>query len=471
MIFNSLDFIIFFIAFFTIYIFIPKRIRYVFVLLASYYFYMHNGVDWIYLIIGLTIFIYFMGLLIHSFEKYKKLVLVSTLFVLLSVLIYYKYREFIFLSLNDLLDFHIVNFEDIKIYDLPLAISFFTFEFIHYIVDVYKGGKPIRNFFTFALFPAFFPTMIAGPIKRYQDFTRQLQHNNAFSLQYENIAKGFYLITIGLFIKVVFSDYICLPIVDKVYGNISSASSLDVFLAMIGFSFQIFYDFAGYSLIAIGLAKMMGIDIPINFNSPYLAVNVSDFWKRWHITLSQWLRDYLYIPLGGSRVSKLKVYRNLLITMTLGGLWHGAGLNFIIWGLMHGIALIVYHYYSNLRKKNISSDDYIIFKKFIFILITFIFITCTWVFFRLDSFYDAMLVFNKLFSMGSFDLLLVTENEYKLLCIVSLFTFMGPFLSNRIESVIYKPLYVRVIYLNILFLIILITIPLFKNPVFIYFKF
>ncbi|RXJ78445.1 MBOAT family protein [Arcobacter sp. F2176] len=471
MIFNSLDFVIFFFIFFGFYLFIPKKIRYIFVLVSSYYFYTFNGSDWIYLILGLTIFVYSMGLLITRFNSYKKLILISTLSMLLIVLAYYKYREFIYFGVLDIFDLQIADFKNIKIYDLPLAISFFTFEFIHYIVDVYKGSKPIKNFFTFALFPAFFPTMIAGPIKRYQDFTKQLQHNDAFSLKSEYFSKGFYLILTGLFVKIVFSDYICLPIVDKVYGNLSSASNLDILLAMVGFSFQIFYDFAGYSLIAIGLAKLMGIDIPINFNSPYLAVNVSDFWKRWHITLSQWLRDYLYIPLGGSRTSKIKVYRNLLITMTLGGLWHGAGLNFIIWGMLHGIALVVYHYYSEWRKINIVPNNLIILKHTIAVTITFIFVTCTWVFFRLDSFYDAMFVFNKLLSVGSYNVLLVNANEYKLLFIVGLFTFIGPIMLKKIELIIYELLYLRVIYLNILLLIILVTIPLFKNPVFIYFKF
>lgn len=470
MIFNSLDFILFFILFFILYILVPRRLRYLFVLLSSYYFYAYHNAIWLYLIIGLTFFIYVMGLLIERYMEYKKVILLTTVIVLLSILGYYKYREFIYSSFSYLFNFNMMNIDTIKIYDLPLAISFFTFEFIHYIVDVYKGAKPIKNIFQFALFPAFFPTMIAGPIKRFQDFSKQLNEKSAFSINIDFIAQGLHSIIIGLFLKVVFSDYICLPIVDKVYAHIPKASSMDILVAMLSFSFQIFYDFAGYSLIAIGLAKIMGINIPMNFNSPYLAMNISDFWRRWHITLSMWLKDYLYISLGGSRVSKVKIYRNLLITMMLGGLWHGAGLNFLIWGTLHGIALIIYHYYIALRNNKQLIIDFK-YNHILSVFLTFTFVTFTWVFFRLEHFNDAISVFHRLLFNSNYKLLFVSKSEYTLLAIVAFFTFLGPLLFKNLQKIINSLTYLRVVYLNILVLFILITIPLFKNPVFIYFKF
>jgi alginate O-acetyltransferase complex protein AlgI len=223
---------------------------------------------------------------------------------------------------------------------LPLGLSFFTFEFIHYQVDLYRGGNPIPNVIRFALFPAFFPTQIAGPIKRYDDFDPQVASHPRFSP--DLFIGGVELIALGMFKKVVLADNL-LPISDRVFANAASAGSLDAWIGMIAFSFQILLDFSGYTDIGRGSAQLLGYVVPVNFRAPYLASSLRDFWHRWHITLSSWLRDYLYIPLGGSRVSPWHRRFNLMATMALGGLWHGAAWHYVIWGIGHGAALVANH--------------------------------------------------------------------------------------------------------------------------------
>lgn len=221
---------------------------------------------------------------------------------------------------------------------LPIGLSFFTFEFIHYQVDLFRGHPPIRDPLRFALFPAFFPTQIAGPIKRFQDFNRQVallpRFDPALALE------GVELIALGLFKKVVLADNL-LPVADAVFRHPQSVGTLDAWAGLIAFSFQIYMDFSGYTDIGRGSAQLLGYTVPINFRSPYLASSLRDFWRRWHISLSSWLRDYLYIPLGGSHKSEARTRLNLMITMCLGGLWHGAAWHFLFWGAGHGGILAV----------------------------------------------------------------------------------------------------------------------------------
>jgi alginate O-acetyltransferase complex protein AlgI len=221
---------------------------------------------------------------------------------------------------------------------LPLGISFFTFEFIHYIVDVYRGSEPIKNFMHFALFGAFFPSQIAGPIKRFQDFMKQLAHQPVFSNA--AFANGVALIFSGLFKKMVLADNIA-PLVNMGFAHPESLGTLDAWLIVSGFTLQIFFDFSGYTDIGRGSAMLFGYRVPENFNWPFLASSLTDFWRRWHMSLSTWLRDYLFIPLGGSRVGRWRLRFNLLLTMVLGGLWHGAAWHFVIWGTFHGAGLVL----------------------------------------------------------------------------------------------------------------------------------
>ncbi|MBX9694458.1 MAG: MBOAT family protein, partial [Cyanobacteria bacterium] len=236
---------------------------------------------------------------------------------------------------------------DIKIV-LPLAISFFVFEFIHYLVDVYKGkSEPVEDPMAFALFPAFFPTQIAGPIKRVQDFLPQLKVESKFTR--ENFDQGCYLILNGLFKKVLLADNLALFVTGG-FSCPEQFTSLDVWVLAAAFSFQVYFDFSGYADIARGSAQLFGYKVPINFNFPYLSGSISDFWRRWHITLGSWLRDYLYFPLGGSKHGQWRASLNLIITMTLCGLWHGAGWHFVVWGFYHGLLLTAHRGFTHIRE-------------------------------------------------------------------------------------------------------------------------
>ncbi|MGH9553221.1 MAG: MBOAT family O-acyltransferase, partial [Terriglobales bacterium] len=226
---------------------------------------------------------------------------------------------------------------------LPLGISFFVFEFIHYLVEVHKGGKPVRSFWEFALFASFFPTQIAGPIKRYQDFIPQLREQHRLTMK--DVDEGIELILFGLGKKVLLADNMA-PIVQAAYAHPQLLSAVDLWAAACVFSFQLYFDFSGYTDIARGSARLLGFKVPLNFDLPYMAGSIAEFWRRWHISLSSWLRDYLFVPLGGSRNGAAATCRNLLITMALGGLWHGAAPHYFVWGVYHGVLLIAHRLWS-----------------------------------------------------------------------------------------------------------------------------
>jgi alginate O-acetyltransferase complex protein AlgI len=298
------------------------------------------------LILVLTIVNYFVGLGIAKSEQRKKAILFAGLTFNLGCLCFFKYANFVVdsvvSSINAVL--HIASANPTAISSpalkiiLPLGISFFTFEFIHYITDVYRGSKPVKNFRDFALFAAFFPSQIAGPIKRFQDFMHQLEEKIAFSPA--NFRDGLYLIFQGLFKKIVLGDNMGRT-VGAGFNHIAQIGTVDAWIAVAGFTFQIFFDFSGYTDIGRGSALLFGYKVPENFNWPFLSANLTEFWRRWHMSLSTWLRDYLFIPLGGSRGSAWKVRRNMFLTMVLGGLWHGAAWHYVIWGAFHGAGLLL----------------------------------------------------------------------------------------------------------------------------------
>lgn len=476
MIFTSISFWLYFFIVYSLFLVISTRYKSIFLLLASYYFYAYDNKIMLILILLLTFFVYIVGLLIAKSNKdsIKKILYYCALSILILNIAYFKYTYFI---LSALFDIGIVDKidESFKNIYLPLAISFFTFEFIHYLTDIKRGEKPIKNYVEFSLFPAFFPTMIAGPIKRYQDFTSQLSLKK-WDVTFDSFSKGLSLVVLGLFYKIAISDNICSPIVNKIYDKTLFESSSDIATAMVAFSYQIFFDFQGYSLIAIGLALTFSIKIPINFNSPYLAINPSDFWRRWHITLSQWLRDYIFIPLGGSRTSTIKIVRNLMLTMFIGGIWHGAGYNFLIWGLLHGLALAYYRYLQILKDRHMSLQKILNIKIFkpLWILSTFIFITIAWVFFRLNTFDKAKELLNSLF-FGEKQFVHISEFEITSIIVISVFIFGWNLFKNIFEKLINldskflalsKP-----IFYSILLTITLVSVPENFNPVFIYFRF
>ncbi|MGH9548139.1 MAG: MBOAT family O-acyltransferase, partial [Terriglobales bacterium] len=337
------------------------------------------------LIFGLTLANFLLVPLIARNVERKKLWLGVVIAVNLITLGIFKYAYFAVGTVKDSLNVFGVNWREPHLHIiLPLGISFFVFEFIHYAFEVYKGKPQVKSFPQFALFASFFPTQIAGPIKRYQDFIPQLSIPAKFKWEY--LDEGMQLILMGLAKKVLIADNLAL-VAQAGFSHPETFSSLDLWLITYSFAFQIFFDFAGYTDIARGSAMLFGYKVPINFNLPYLAANPSDFWRRWHISLSTWLRDYLFIPLGGSRGSKIFNLRNLFITMVLGGLWHGAAMHFLVWGAYQGLLLIAHKEYTDALEKLKVPASVLKSKLYhaVSVAVTFQLVCVGWVFFRADT--------------------------------------------------------------------------------------
>lgn len=321
-----------------------------------------------------------------------KLLLVSGILVNLLFIGYYKYAGFLIASVNGSLGI------DISIPEifLPLAISFYTFTQIAYLVDAYRGEIRDKQYslVTYTLFVTFFPQLIAGPILHHDELIPQLQENRIFAFSSKNFALGLLLFILGLSKKVLIADNLS-PWVATVFNDTSSVGLLSAWVGALSYAFQLYFDFSGYSDMAIGLGWMFNIQLPINFNSPYKAKSIIDFWRRWHITLSNFLRDYLYIPLGGSRCGKVRHYSNLFLTMLLGGLWHGAGWTFVFWGGLHGSYLVINHWW---RKRNIPMPALVSWG------ITFVAVLISWVFFRAKSFADAITLLQAMIGMNGIEL-------------------------------------------------------------------
>ncbi|MBN1763794.1 MAG: MBOAT family protein [Sedimentisphaerales bacterium] len=342
MLFNSLEFALFFGIVFSLYLFLDHKWQNRMLLGASYIFYGAWNWKFLSLIAISTVLDYMCGLKIHTSEnRKKKLFLFISVFGNLSILGFFKYFNFFAASLTDLLGYFGLHLDPFMLrIILPVGISFYTFQTMSYTIDIYRRKlKPTRQFLDFALFVAFFPQLVAGPIERASHLLPQILSPRKFRLDY--FYEGVYLIFWGLYLKIFIADNMS-RIVDPVFAESATYNGPMTLLALYAFTIQIFCDFAGYSNIARGLGRLMGFDIMINFNLPYFATNPREFWRRWHISLSQWLRDYLYIPLGGNKKGTFITYRNLVITMLLGGLWHGAAWTFVLWGAYHGLILIIH---------------------------------------------------------------------------------------------------------------------------------
>lgn len=311
-------------------------------------------------------------------ESMRKFSLVIGLLFNIGMLAYFKYIDFFIENYNWVLETETPKSSII----LPLAISYFTFQQITYLVDSYHKNIQENNFITYCLFVTFFPQLVMGPIVRYREMMPQLKRIRNKLLNWRNLSLGIYVISIGLFKKMVIADTFAL------WANIgfnanTALSFFDAWGTSLCYTFQLYYDFSGYTDMAVGSALLFNIHIPINFNSPYQAFDIQDFWRRWHITLSNWLRDYLYIPLGGNRKGKIRTYVNLIITFLLGGLWHGAGWTFIVWGGLHGIALAIHRLWKRLGFKMPALFGW---------FFTFMFVNVAWVFFRANTCADAIKV-------------------------------------------------------------------------------
>ncbi|HEN20623.1 MAG TPA: MBOAT family protein, partial [Desulfobacteraceae bacterium] len=375
-------------------IFGKPLLRNSYLFLFSLFFYYKSGGIFFFLLIISTLTDYITGLVIYSSRKkiVRKLFVIISLLVNLGMLSYFKYTGFFTGIVNDIFNtdlpvidwfaalsnFYFGTGFNIENIVLPVGISFFTFQTISYTLDVYRGKtKPVRNILDFGFYVSFFPQLVAGPIVRASEFIPQLYA--PFRLSAREWSHALFLIMGGLIKKIIISDFISVNFVDRVFDTPLLYSGLENMLAVYGYGLQIYCDFSGYTDIAIGLALMLGYRLPVNFNSPYKARNISDFWRRWHISLSRWLKDYLYISLGGNRKGRLKTYVNLMITMLLGGLWHGAAWRFVIWGGLHSLGLVINKLWMKIFPRRRSPGRV---KTFLSVFITFNFVTFCWVFFR-----------------------------------------------------------------------------------------
>lgn len=401
--FNSIDFMIFFPIVIAAYFVIPNKCRTVWLLIASYYFYMSWNAKYALLIGGSTIITYGSGLIMGRYSnvddkagsRKRKLTLLLCVSLNLGVLALFKYGNFAIESLNALLGLaHITAIASRFDLLLPVGISFYTFQAMGYIIDVYRGDINVeKNFIRYALFVSFFPQLVAGPIERSGNLLSQMKGINNIKLwNARRVTSGAILMVWGFFIKMVIADRVAI-LVDTVFNNYRMYGSTELILAALGFTLQIYCDFGSYSIIAIGAAKIMGFELMENFNTPYLARSIRDFWSRWHISLSTWFKDYLYIPLGGNRKGKLRKALNTMIVFLVSGLWHGANWSFVIWGGVHGFYQVAADILEKPRiyireRFSIKTDCFS--WKLLQTIITFGLVAVAWIFFRADTITDAL---------------------------------------------------------------------------------
>ncbi len=392
MIFNSIDFLIFFPIVILFYFFVPKKLRYIWLLVASLYFYMCWNVKYVFLLLFSILTTWLAGLLVEKYKNatVRKAVLAACIFINIGILFFFKYFDFFIDTCNKVLSkVGIQALEHSFDVLLPVGISFYTFQALGYIIDVYREKiEAEKNPLRYALFVSFFPQLVAGPIERSENLLNQVRQVDKIKVwNYENITKGLTTMMWGLFIKMVIADRVAI-LVNTVFEGVYIYGTVALAAGAIGFALQIYCDFMGYSTIAVGAAKVMGFELMDNFNTPYFATSISDFWRRWHISLSSWFRDYVYIPLGGNRCSKVRKYFNLLVTFGVSGLWHGASWNYVFWGMLHGAYQIAGDITKPIRqicstKCKMKTESFSF--KLGQIVSTFFFVDIAWIFFRAGS--------------------------------------------------------------------------------------
>jgi len=488
-VFTSAAFWIFFLFVLAGYSLVYKKllIRNIYLFLVSLFFYYKAGGLFLFILIFVTVVDYTCGFLIYKSgsKAGKKFFVVLSIISNLGLLAYFKYTGFIVNSINEIFS---TNFQ---VYDLlsdfsnsilgtsfsisniilPVGISFFTFQSLSYTIDVYrKKMEPVRNIIDFGFYVSFFPHLVAGPIVRASVFIPQIYQE--FRLSKHEYSHAIYMISKGLIKKIVISNFIALNLVDRVFDAPAIYSGFENLLAIYGYGLQIYCDFSGYTDIAIGVALILGFRLPVNFNSPYKARSITDFWKRWHISLSQWLRDYLYISLGGNRKGKIRTYVNLMITMLLGGLWHGASLRFVIWGGLHGVGLVINRIWDSIFKGHQRSRWI---GRVLAIFITFQFVNFCWIFFRATDIYSVKIMLKQIFenfSPGSYMTVLPAYSSALILMVVTYIIHMLP--ERTKES--YRGLFIKIPLVAQLAVVMLVAILLFRMSTtevmpFIYFRF
>lgn len=469
MIFSSFEFLAFFLIVWIVSTLIKNKLRlyHLFLLFASYYFYMNWNPYFIVLIVFTSVLDFHMAKHIERGKINKKLLIVISLIVNLGLIFVFKYANFALDTVRQVLsaleiDLIIPNYN----ITLPVGISFFTFQSLSYTLDVYRGNlKAEKSALKFCLFVAYFPQLVAGPIVRASDFLPQLQ--DFVVINKDKIKSGLKIFLLGFFKKLYISDAIS-PYSDNVFQHLSSVSSFEAWLGIIAYTVQIYCDFSGYSDMAIGVARMMGYELMENFNMPYSSFSITEFWRRWHISLSSWLKDYLYISLGGNRGSKTKTYYNLMMTMLLGGLWHGANWTFVVWGGLHGFYLAVHKIWCEKKKQWKISwlDKNWLWNSFAWAL-TLSSVMLSWIFFRSTSFSSAYALMSKLAALELSQIYYVPQ-FLLLVALVVLAHLLAPiymdgetFKRSKVEEYAY--------YFGMVFLLVLMA-PTNTSP-FIYFQF
>ncbi|WP_295127974.1 MBOAT family O-acyltransferase [uncultured Chitinophaga sp.] len=430
--FNSGFFLYFFAAFLLCYQLVINNTRgrvWVFTLFSLYFFYKACG-HYVGLVLLSAVIDFYLSNTIHATEnqRKRKALLVFSIVINIGMLVYFKYTNFFIGVMNDIGAGHFTPLHIL----LPIGISFYTFENLSYTIDVYrKEIKPVTNFMDYLFFLSFFPKLMMGPIVRAADFIPQIY--KPYHVNAEDMGKGMYLILGGLFKKVVISDIINQNFVQYIFDDPARRTGLECLLGVYGYALVIYCDFSGYSDMAIGIARWVGFKIPANFDTPYKSSNITEFWRRWHISLSSWLRDYVYIPLGGNRKGKVRQYINQFLTMIIGGFWHGASWNFILWGAMHGSLLGLDKSRINWMKAR-GWDQWTGMKKgilkFLGILFTFHFVCFCWVFFHAETFEAATALLHQVAYDFRPDLLPTVLNAYPIVFGLMALGFLLHFLPN-----------------------------------------
>jgi alginate O-acetyltransferase complex protein AlgI len=375
----------------------PNSYKKAWLVISSLFFYMWWNPSYLPILVLSVVVNYYLGrqVALSKDRKVSKRYLILGIVLNLAAICYYKYMGFFWDNFSSMLGFGVREFEVI----LPLAISFFTFQQIAYLVDCYKSKECEENFLNYSLFVVFFPQLIAGPIVHHKSILPQFHKPNFGMVEYTTIALGLSLFSIGLFKKIMLADHaanMANPVFDAVVAG-EAVSFIQAWLGALSYTIQLYFDFSGYSDMALGIALLFGIALPRNFDSPYRSTSIVEFWRRWHMTLSSFLRDYLYIPLGGNKGGVLNKFKNLFITMFLGGLWHGAGWTFVIWGSLHGIYLIINNIWRSMLGERESSRVELV----LYWLLTMLCVVVAWVFFRADSTVSALIILQSMFTYST----------------------------------------------------------------------
>ena len=472
-IFTRLSFWIFFAVLLLGYSLIYKKThvsKSLYLLLFSIFFYYKSSGMYFALLIFSTTLDFFIAKGIFKLERkfWRKLLVAISVTVNLGILAYFKYSYFFVSIINDMLDtdFAVVNVFselmnmlsgterfDVGALILPVGISFYTFQVLSYTIDVYrKKVEPLTNIVDFGFYVSFFPSLVAGPIVRASEFVPQIY--KAYSVTQREMWLAVFFILNGLVKKIVISDYISLNFVDRVFDDPLLYSGFELLMGVYGYAIQIYCDFSGYTDIAIGVALLLGFRLPINFNSPYKAFNMQDFWHRWHISLSAWLRDYLYISLGGNRKGKIRTYINLMLTMLLGGLWHGASYKFVVWGGLHGSALVVNRLWKERKEKPRLLRLRI--PRFLLVLLTFHFVCFAWIFFRAANMEVALGVITRIGSEFYPNIIPEVISGYSLVFGLMLAAYVIHFLPQKFKELYRKTFVSLPVFIKILIVVLVI---------------